>query len=380
VLSLALLGVILMRAWDSHGAGVRVETARQGSIAQMLSRWSVSRPSEIHLVLDSVLPPYERDWLGALERAGTVVSWSGERLPATAVTLTRIADPAGASELSATVPAQATVSIRDGSGVIDTVTTQTNGVRLEIPGARAGLGISVAGTTAWAAVPDSILFKRVLVEGAAGWETKFTIAALTERGWKVDAISHVAPGMDVREGTPGTPDTSRYAAVIAVDSTATLIARGATSFVRSGGGLITLRDAATLGPSSTSSVLLERRPDGEVRASRVGNGRIIRVGYNDLWRMRMRDDDTIPDPAGAHRAWLARAVAAVAYAPAIAAQPETGADPAPLADMVNRIGARSMSPDAQSPLQAEVPSSALFGVLLLSLLVELVSRRMRGAR
>jgi hypothetical protein len=33
-----------------------------------------------------------------------------------------------------------------------------------------------------------------------------------------------------------------------------------------------------------------------------------------------------------------------------------------------------------SPLQSEAPSSVLFGILLVSLLLELASRRLRGAR
>jgi hypothetical protein len=220
----------------------------------------------------------------------------------------------------------------------------------------------------------------LLIEGAASWETKFTIAALAERGWKIDAISHVAPGVDVREGSPVAPDTSRYAAVIAVDSTASLSARGAGAFVRNGGGLVTLHDASTVGPRPVASVVLERSADGEVRASRIGRGRVIRIGYRDLWRHRMTDNDTIPDPVAAHRAWLARVVASVAHAPRVASQADTLADPAPLANMVDRIGPRSASLSEESPMRRKVPSSVLFGILLASLLLELASRRLRGAR
>lgn len=384
VLSLALLGVLLMRLLEPRREA-RAELARrssidQRSIAQLLPRWSVTDPVELRLVLDSVVPPYQRDWLAALERAGTQVSWSGARLPAIAIAVNRIADPAGASELAAAVPAGGVVTVRDGTGVIDTVTSKEGGLRLEIPGARLSLGVSVDGTTAWSGVPDSVQLRRILVEGAAGWETKFTVAALSERGWSVDAISHVAPGTDVREGTPEAPDTSRYAAVIAVDSSARLIARGAESFVRSGGGLVTLRDASHLGPRPATWVVLEQRPDGDVRASRVARGRLIRVGYADLWHMRMRDNDTVSDPPAAHRAWLAKVVAAVAYAPHVASPPDSSADPAPLADMIDRVGARSSTLDEESPLRREVASSVLFGVLLASLLLELASRRLRGAR
>jgi hypothetical protein len=165
-----------------------------------------------------------------------------------------------------------------------------------------------------------------------------------------------------------------------VDSSAALVSRGASSFVRSGGGLITLHDASMVGPRGATSVVLEHRSDGEVRASRVGAGRVIRVGYKDLWRQRMSGDDTVSDPVAAHRAWLARAVASVAYAPRASVAVDSASDPAPFADMVDRLGARSGSADAASPMRGEVPSSVLFGVLLVSLLLELASRRLRGAR
>ena len=380
VISLAVLVVILMRAWGPSSRSARTENAGQGSIAASLPRWSIAGPARIHLALDSVLPHGQRDWLAAIERAGTNVTWNSTRITPLALTLTRMPDPSATYELSASAPRDSVIVVRDAVGVMDSVKAGDDGIRAAIPGVTSRAGISVGGSNAWANAPDTAVFKRLLVEGAASWETKFTIAALAERGWKVDAVTHVAPGVDVREGSPALPDTSRYAAVIAVDSTAALVSRGAGSFVRSGGGLITLHGANTVGPSGATSVVLEHRSDGEVRASRVGAGRVIRVGYKDLWRQRMSGDDTVPDPVAAHRAWLARAVASVAYAPRLAVAVDSASDPAPLADMVDRLGPRSGSADAPSPMQSEVPSSVLFGILLVSLLLELASRRLRGAR
>ena len=380
VLSMALLAVILMRTWAPPRSLTRVESVSQASVANSLSRLSMTDPARINLALDSVLTPDQRDWFAAIQRAGTIVTWSGPRIAATAATLTRVADPVEASELSFAAPLKTIAVVRDHIGTIDSIRLGSDGLRLEIPGAGTDIGVSAGASTAWAAAPDSIVFKRLLVEGSAGWETKFTIAALAERGWKIDAITHVAPGIDVREGSPLVPDTSRYAAIIAVDSTASLVARGADSFVRNGGGLVTLRDASSVGPRTTSSVLLERRADGDVRASRVGNGRVIRIGYKDIWRFRMTDDDTVPDPVAAHRAWLARVVASVAYAPRMTVQADSTTDPAPLASMIDRIGARSAVLDAPSPLGTGVSSAVLFGILLASLLLELVSRRLRGAK
>ncbi len=380
MISLALLVVILMRAWAPSSRAGHTESAGQGSIAASLPRWSIAGPARLHLALDSVLPRDQRDWLAAIERAGTNLTWNSARITPLALTLTRMVDPWSVYELSASAPRDSVIVLRDAVGVLDSVKAGGDGIRVEIPGAINHAGVSVSGSHAWATAPDTTVLKRLLVEGAASWETKFTIAALAERGWNVDAVTHVAPGVDVREGSPVVPDTSRYAAVIAVDSTAALVSRGASSFVRSGGGLITLHDASAVGPTGATSVVLEHRSDGDVRASRVGAGRVIRVGYKDLWRQRMSDDDSVSDPVAAHRAWLARAVATVAYAPRVAVAADSASDPAPLADMVDRLGARTGSPDAASPIQSEVPSSVLFGILLISLLLELASRRLRGAR
>jgi hypothetical protein len=379
VLSLAILVVILMRALEPMSNPIASVSTNQGGVSGSISTWSRTVAPAVHVDLDSVVAPWQRDWLAAIRHAGTNVTWSGPHIAATAATLNPLPDPVGTSELAISAPARSTVVVGDRMGPIDSVAAGANGARIEIPGNLDALHVSVRGSTARVVAPDSIAYKRLLVEGAAGWETKFTIAALTERGWKVDALVHVAPGVDVRTGTPVAPDTSRYAAVVAVDSTATMIGHTVASYVQSGGGLVTLRDASGVGPREATSVLLARQADGEIRASRVGSGRVIRVGSNDLWRRRMTGDDTVPNPVVAHRALLARIVAAVAYAPRIARESDSPTDVAPLADMIDRLGAASPPIEARS-LDREVPSSILFGVLLLSLLLELASRRFRGAR
>jgi hypothetical protein len=107
---------------------------------------------------------------------------------------------------------------------------------------------------------------------------------------------------------------------------------------------------------------------------------MIRVGYRDMWQMRMTDDDTIPDPVAMHRALLARIIASVAYAPRVALPNDSTADPAPVADMVAKLGEASRSATSGLPSRHKVPSSILFGILLVSLLAELASRRLRGVR
>lgn len=338
--------------------------------------------------LDSALTPVERDWFAAIAHSGSVVTWDAPKIVPIAAALTRMVDPSGVSELEVSAPAKSMIEIRGPAGGLDSITAGNNGARLVIPGSASAMDLQIGTTKVAVAKPDSVVFRKLLVEGAASWETKFTIKALTERGWSVDALTHVAPGVDVREGDPVIPDTSRYAATIAVDSTAALIRRGADAFVRNGGGLVTLSDASTIGPVGARAIVLQRGSAGDIRGSRVGNGRVVRVTYKDLWRRRMAAADSVDDPVAAHRELLANIVASVARAPRIAprtalrdAMPiDSLADPAPLADMVAKLGYRSALADAGSPLGDAVPTSLLFGILIASLLIELVSRRLRGAR
>ena len=379
VLSFALLGVLLMRVWSPPGHSARAESATGDAVASSLPHWSKTSPGRIHLSLDSALTPVERDWFAAIAHSGSVVTWDATKIVPMAASLTRVADPAGVSELDVSAPAKSIVEIRGPAGGVDTVTAGNNGLRLVFPGSATGMTVYVGATKAVVAKPDSVILRKLLVEGAASWETKFTIKALTERGWSVDALTHVAPGVDVREGGPVMPDTARYAAIIAVDSTAALISRGADAFVRLGGGLVTLSDASAVGPRGGRAIVLEKGSAGEIRAIRLGNGRIIQVSYKDLWRRRMAATDSVDDPVAAHRELLADIVASVALAPRVAGSTDSLADPAPLADMVSRLGPRSAPADAGSPMGDAVPTSVLFGILIASLLIELASRRLRGA-
>jgi len=388
VLSFALLGVLLMRAWSPLGHSARAVSAKGSAVSSSLPLWSKTTPGRIHVSLDSALTPVERDWFAAIAHSGSVVTWDAPKIVPIAAALTRMVDPSGVSELEVSAPAKSMIEIRGPAGGLDSITAGNNGARLVIPGSASAMDLQIGTTKVAVAKPDSVVFRKLLVEGAASWETKFTIKALTERGWSVDALTHVAPGVDVREGDPVIPDTSRYAATIAVDSTAALIRRGADAFVRNGGGLVTLSDASTIGPVGARAIVLQRGSAGDIRGSRVGNGRVVRVTYKDLWRRRMAAADSVDDPVAAHRELLANIVASVARAPRIAprtalrdAMPiDSLADPAPLADMVAKLGYRSALADAGSPLGDAVPTSLLFGILIASLLIELVSRRLRGAR
>lgn len=410
--TVALLALLLWRASHPGRAATTSTSARSATLGRALVAWTRQPPSRAVVTLDSVPSPAQRDWLAALRHTGVTLLWDGQLWPPTALTVTGLPDPAGAWEIDAASASGARLLLHDALGALDSISRVSGPtVRVMVPrivqgviahdgGTRDG-GTRDGGARASASPRDSLVLRRLLVEGAASWETRFTVAALQERGWSVDALIHVAPSVDVRVGTPTAPDTTRYAAAIAVDSSAHLVAGAATNFVRSGGGLITLHDAATIGPAGTGAVVLERRADGEVRAARFGAGRVIRVGYPDLWRERMAGGDSttasVRDPVARHRDWLARIVSSAAYAPRIPVHSAWADDPAPFADFVDRAG-----PGTYLPMLAEASSVAhprgafmdtLSGglsnalsdtlialLLVLSLLGEWLSRRLRGAR
>jgi hypothetical protein len=381
VIALALLVMLVLRV-SAPARDVRgVAQVRSSGLDAALRGWTLAPPAAAHVELDSVPAPVERDWIAALRRAGMPVTWSGATIAPVATSLARVADPVATWDLAVAAPRGAHVVVSDAVGPLDSAVAGVGGVRLSVPGLDRHVVAALPHVRASAVPGDSVVLRRVLVEGSAGWETKYTIAALAERGWGVDAITHVAPGVDVRLGDPSRPDTARYAAIVAVDTSASLVASGAGAFVRNGGGLVTLRDAAGIGPGTGAGIVLERRGDGDVRAYRVGRGRVIRVGYKDLWRRRMTNDDTVPDPVAAHRAWVASVVSSVAYAPRVAVSAsDTVSDPAPVADVVERMGASSVAPVVHTSVAAGVSTWVLFTLLVMALLLEWLSRRMRGAR
>lgn len=379
--SIVLVILLLLRVLHPEQTGRGAIVADTDTMHSALASWTIGAPSALHVKLASVPSPRERDWLRALSRAGTSVTWESDHVPATATTVTRIIDPVPTWRAAVATPQGSRVVLRDDLGVIDSAQAANFGARAVLPSLQQRLGATVNGTTAWAAVRDSVVLKRLLVEGQAGWETKFAIAALQERGWTVDALTHVAPGVDVREGAPADPDTSRYAAVIAIDTSATLIAQNAGPYVRSGGGLVTLHDAAGIGPAGSPAVVLEKRSNGTVTAYRSGQGRVLRVGYPDVWRNRVADRDGIADPMAANRAWWGDIVASVAHAPRISVRPESTIDPAPLASLFDRIGAPSSAARSVSTAREYiVPTYLLFAMLIGALLLEWASRRFRGER
>lgn len=386
-----------------------VEKVSSHDIGARLPGWT-RLPASVALHAELTVPPdaWIADWLGALRHAGHAVTWSGTPA-ALAIAAEALADPTGGVRVDVAAPAGALLTLRDAASTIDservaalgaTMTTAVAVDSIIVESNRASFGVRV---------PPPAQLRPVLVVGQAGWEGKFIARALEERGWQVLVRFAVAPQVDVTGGAALPLDTSRIAALIAVDSTAASLGGAALErFVREGGGLVLVGTAGssravsaltpgTLGPRArpaalprdtiglggtgfypvrtlaASAAALERR-DGviAIAARRFGAGRVVQVGYDDTWRWRMAGG---PGSVAAHREWWSRVVGSIAYVPGDArTYHDRGAD-APLAHLVARVGAARPAPSARG---RSVDHRILMALIMILLSLEWGSRRLRG--
>jgi hypothetical protein len=399
--SLAIVAVVA-------ALGIATWEAVRGDAGDAPLRWT----------LEGSPSPVMRDSLAALQRAGYEVEWIGAVAP-----LMAMAEPVRepGDRWRVAVVNAAPVEVRDSLGVIDS---------LDVPGAitteavRGAVRVVAGGTEARVAPSDSITLGRIVVFGRAGWEPRFTIAALEEAGWQVDARLTLGRDRDVVQGE-FVPRRARHAAAIVFD-TASLVREGPlfARFVREGGGLILAGEAAAadvpalrsltgaqvvrLEPPETRSfaghepthalplrVLGSRRADAvlvesreglpAIVARRVGAGRIVQMGYGDTWRWRMEGEGRAVEE---HRTFWSRtvglAVSAKSHprnamidgvpAPRDAARD----DPAPRAELFHALGAPTDAVGTASSPPRALPR--WIGLLILAMFViEWASRRGRGA-
>ena len=406
--------ILLVRAvLPSTDAGApAVATGR--TLDSALVAWTVAAPARVRVQADVVPRRLERDWLSALRRQGAAVEWAGAAASGAAgATLLALPQPDGASRLAVVGRPATQVTVSDALGPIDSARTGAAG-SLGIAALTSG-AVDVGLPSARPSVQrrDSIVLRPVYVIGAAGWEAKFTIAALEEAGWSVRASLRVAPKTAVVQGPPVRLDTAEVGAVILLDSTASDRVAGVERFVASGGGLVVSGSAARilalqpllpaeLGPRlpgrlggldgssprdglawvqltsmRAGALPLEARDQGvAVAARRYRAGRVVLTGYADTWRWRMLGaGDAAP---AAHREWWSSLVASAVLARSVARRDVTS-DEAPLAAMHATFG----EPAGATPPLGRIPvrmlDSILFGLASLALLAEWLSRRLRGA-
>jgi hypothetical protein len=355
------LVALALAAW-TLGRRTTVET----NLLRAKGDWTTQ---SVRLTLDSAPSPVDRDWLAALRRGGVAVTWSWRRRPPAPVAIAAVplADPAGATRVAVAAPGGTRVTLSDRLGPIDTASAESGGMTALVPVALHTVAASNARTT----IADSLILRPLLVLGTVGWESKFVVRSLEERGWIVDTRLLIGPGHLVTQ--PQAPlDTAHYAAVLALDSGARSAAASIERFAKQGGGVILAGSAVThrgaWRDAKPLSYFVLGGPD--TLMARAGN--VIQVGYDDTWRLRM---DSARGPA-AHRAWWSGLVATVAYAPEVKAATRVGDDPAPVAATIDRLGPPS-APDAGGMWRPGL--DVWFAVIAGALLFEWGSRRLRGA-
>ena len=419
------LGALALVLWRAVRPRPPVSAARFTHVAaDSLVRWVTRARSgdALEVALTTTPTAAERAWLAAIARAGHSVRWRDSGVAPLAVAVEPRTQPArGLTLLAAAARGGTTLRLGDAGGTLDSV--HADGVALDVAALAGRLDVRTRGAHATAAAAESVVVRRVLVVGAAGWESKFTVAAIEESGWDVDAVLTVAPGVRVgANARDATPDTARHAAVVLLDTTAATVVPAVARYVRSGGGVVIAGSAAAVLPLvrvsapdareggiagavagdaprtglaarvmssiGPTAVALERRGAGVVVAARrLGPGRVVQLGYDETWRWRMEGADDAPV---AHRAWWSDVVASVAYAPVVAravTSPVATAavhvpDAAPRAALLDALGPPVQGAAERVPVapRRAPPDSLLFAIALAALLAEWTSRRLRGAR
>ncbi|MGQ0646930.1 MAG: hypothetical protein ACT4P7_05135 [Gemmatimonadaceae bacterium] len=419
--ALVIAGVLFWRVATPRVAAV-VSVPHTRVLRTALTEATRARTPGIDLTLDSLPGAPERAWAQALARAGTRVRWRPlDSLPATALSIDPIAEPQGGVRIVVAAPGGSVVRLKDSIGVFDSTRIAGGGVRVVETITGSAIRLEARAGTAIATVVDSVALRPVLVLARAGWEGTFTAAALEEAGWRVEtdflvtgpAVSPAGPLTTVRTGDAMRPiDTTRFAAVVALDESARARAGAIAAFVRTGGGLV-LGPGALAAPALASlspahlgqafkgtlgslagnapraglsgrrlqqvradAVVLEQRgPSPIIVARRERLGRVLLVGYEDSWRWRLQGGANAIDE---HRAWWSGGVGSVARPVLVARDHVDGADQAPYAALASLGPASANIGSALLPAQRWEPW--LLGLCLVLLTSEWFSRRTRGAR
>ena len=418
--SFALMAFALWRMTAGAVAGGTVNV-RASSLSREFPSIEAARTAVLHVVVDAMPAPADRDALAAVAHAGTHVTWSvpgatrsspWPALPPLAVVASRVREPG--DPVRFTVASNADVTLADSLASLESLRAASaiRGVSIDIRALSGALDARSGAVRAPVGVPAATTLHPVLVVGRAGWEAKFAVAALEEQGWRVEARLFVAPGADVTQGTAAVLDTSHFSAIVAVDTMLGPAGASIARFVRAGGGLVLLagaanapavraiaparagirklagmRSFAVAEPLNATPVypLVDVRADAvplSIRGSsitsaarREGAGRVLQLGFDETWRWRMQGG---ADAIAKHRAWWSRVVASVAATPLAPIAESPSAEGAPLARFVDALGPpASVAPGSTSTHQLP---RWLFPALLLTLLAEWGSRRWRGAR
>lgn len=405
LLALAAVAVRLWRGERSSGERARVSAA---ALDSALVAWSMAPPARATLDATALPSPGQRDWIVALRRAGLDVDWRARETAGSAVTVEPGVLPRLPARVTALGSPTAALLLSDELGPVDSAAgTRAASWRFTPVG---DVAITSGPSRATAEPRDSLVAGPILVLGSAGWESKFVTAALEESGWTVATRLTIAPGVVVRQRATSPIDTASWSALVVLDSVSALDGAAMARFVRAGGGVVAsgagvrhpalrgfLPAVGAVSPGvlgglsgpdpytalaartfrlAGDAVPLERRSGAPVVvAKRSGAGRVVAVGYDDTWRLRM----AVPDESApqAHRDWWSSLVGGVALV-RLHPRTVTAIDEAPLANTIAALG--RPEPDNATPRDRTRPpwTAILAAIATLSLLGEWLSRRVRG--
>ena len=410
----AMLALSLWRAMHQRAPGPVTRAARASDLERTLAEATrTDRIGALELEMDAFPTPAHRAWLVALRGAGVEVRYRGA-VPVMGLAAERVREPRAAVRVLLTSGAGASFVLSDSAGALDSLVVPAAGATLEAADVVGPVHARQGAYMSSVVVPDATPRREVLVLGRASWESRFVISALTEAGWQVRARIPAAPGIAVTDAAMLPLDTARYDVVVALDSTAADLGPMIVRFVATGGGLVAVGNATTLGalralvPARAGArrpgrilldtdsmsradlplrpldglrrdaLVLERRTgDVAVAVRRAGLGRVLAMGYDESWRWRMLGGAGGP---AAHRRWWSHAVGLVAPEREDQSGVMAASDAAPMAALVSTLGpaSTSRSPSIERG-QRTLPLTLLI-LIVAALLAETASRRFRGAR
>jgi hypothetical protein len=383
-----------------------------------------SEAESVNVTVAAALSPRARAELRAVRGGGQVVSLSATgALPAFAVSIEDEWRAAGGSRIQLAGDSTLRVSLADAAGLLDSVASTATGLNFRTGPVQGALRVDGSNVHAGASMRSAQLpaTSRVLVLGSATWESRFVIAALEESGWPVDVALSLAPRVLIGQGALRTPSRVRHSVVVLLPGAASGAISALPAFVRAGGGLIIVGEAARasniamlragapgvtrLGEIGAQASPVPRRgldvvplvslPSGSVAletlsarttvaARRVGAGRVIQVGYDNSWLWRMAGDDDAP---AAHRRWWTSLVSSVVMRTAPIErdrrEPEYDTlDAAPIAALARDLGLPQIRATSVAPIRANVITKLderwLLALAVISLLASWTLRRWRG--
>ncbi len=315
---------------------ISASVSANGSLDASLVELLRARQDTIAVTLDGVPDARSRAALRAVRGSGQALRIESSAMPnALAVASEQEWKASGGTRVQLVSGDSLRQPVTDAAGLIDSLAIDSTGLRTR-SGPIAGV-LRMGGASALPLTYTEPADASVLVLGTATWESRFLIAALEEAGWLVDAAVSLSPKVTITQGATRTPSRGRHAVVVLLPGAPTAAVSALPGFVRGGGGLVIVGEAARMtglaslrvgAPGTTisgeagaeasdeprhgldlvpiasltsGSIALESR-DGRVAvaARRVGAGRVLQVGYDNTWLWRMGGDDDSPE---AHRRW-----------------------------------------------------------------------------